>query len=113
MLEKGLAFIGNTNKSNKGNQNVKDNLEESALNVSKLKNKGVVHVLHAERTGQLNQEYPFLYARVGDLRVEEIEPLLNSYKELVLKYVSLSKAVENLLSNKTLSYMKVMHNQGK
>ncbi|XP_057847823.1 vacuolar protein sorting-associated protein 9A isoform X2 [Cryptomeria japonica] len=97
-LAKGLASIGNTDKSNKGN--VKDNLEGSTLTVSKLENKGAVHVLHAERTGQLNREYPFLYARAGDLRVEEIEPLLNAYKELVLKYVSLSKEVETSLSNK-------------
>lgn len=100
-LAKGLAHTGNTDKSNKGN--VKNNLEASALTVSKLENKGAVHVLRAERTGQLNREYPFLYARAGDLRVEEVEPLLNAYKELVLKYVSLSKEVESSLSNKMLS----------
>ncbi|KAH9299036.1 hypothetical protein KI387_030718, partial [Taxus chinensis] len=96
---RGTAFLGNTDKSKKGN--VKDNLEESELTVSKLENKGAVKVLHADRTGKLKREYPFLYASAGDLRVGDVESLLSAYKELVLKHVSLSKAVERSVSPET------------
>ncbi|MCO5614860.1 hypothetical protein L7F22_069145 [Adiantum nelumboides] len=53
-------------------------------------------VLQADKAGHLAREYPFLYATVGDLRVEDVESLLTDYKELVLKYYALHKAVENL-----------------
>eukprot|EP01018_Ginkgo_biloba_P035530 Gb_22502 [translate_table: standard] len=89
------VFVGYNDK-----RNVKDNLEESKMSVLKLENKGAVAVLNADRTGQLFRHYPFLYASAGDLRVEDVESLLSAYKELVLKYVSLSKAVESSLSHK-------------
>ena len=61
--------------------------------VSVLEKKGAVDLLREEQVNGYFQEYPFLYARVGDLTVADVESLLNSYKQLVIKYVSLSKAM--------------------
>lgn len=69
---------------------------ETKISVQRLQASGSAAVLEADKSGQLAREYPFLYASVGDLRVEDVESLLNDYKELVLKYYSLHKAVEKL-----------------
>lgn len=90
--------IGNMDKSNEAY--MKDSSETSRMSVQKLEEKGAAAVLHAAHTGQLIREYPFLYASAGDLRVEDVEALLVAYKELVLKYVSLSKEVESSSSHK-------------
>eukprot|EP00897_Mesotaenium_endlicherianum_P006351 jgi/Mesen1/5744/ME000291S04927 len=42
-----------------------------------------------DASGELRAEYPFLYARAGDLRVADVEVLLGNYKELVLKHLAL------------------------
>lgn len=84
---------------NKNNEGI-NNFDAEKMSVVKLESKGANAVLHADRTGQLAREYPFLYTSAGDLRIQDVESLLNSYKELVLKYVSLSKAFEALLSLK-------------
>jgi hypothetical protein len=84
---------------NKNNEGI-NNFDTANMSVVKLESKGASAVLHEDRTGQLAREYPFLYTSAGDLRIQDVESLLNSYKELVLKYVSLSKAVEALLSLK-------------
>ncbi|KAH7439276.1 hypothetical protein KP509_04G053400 [Ceratopteris richardii] len=69
---------------------------ETKLSVQKLQANGSSSVLQADNSGHFVREYPFLYATVGDLRVEDVETLLNDYKELVLKYYALYKAVEEL-----------------
>lgn len=90
--------IGKMDQSNEAY--AKDSSEASRMSVQKLEDKEAAAVLHAAHTGQLIREYPFLYASAGDLRVEDVETLLIAYKELVLKYVSLSKAVESSSSHK-------------
>jgi hypothetical protein len=60
----------------------------------KLEAAAIPAVVEADESGQLAMDYPFLYASAGDLRVVDVESLLSSYKELVLKYVALYKAVE-------------------
>lgn len=90
--------IGKMDQSNEAY--AKDSSEASRMSVQKLEEKEAAAVLHAAHTGQLIREYPFLYASAGDLRVEDVETLLIAYKELVLKYVSLSKAVESSSSHK-------------
>lgn len=69
-------------------------LEKESASVAKLEISGFPAVLEADQTGQLARDYPFLYASAGDLRVMDVEGLLADYKELVLKYVALCKAVE-------------------
>jgi Rab5 GDP/GTP exchange factor len=39
------------------------------------------------------QDYPYLFARAGDLTVSDVEDLLSCYKRLVLQYISLSKGI--------------------
>lgn len=70
--------------------------ESEKLSAEKLQASGSSAVLQADKAGHLAREYPFLYATIGDLRVEDVESLLNDYKELVLKYHALHKAVEKL-----------------
>ncbi|CAD6203001.1 unnamed protein product [Miscanthus lutarioriparius] len=41
----------------------------------------------------VEQEYPFLFARAGDLTIADVESLLNSYKQLVLRYVALAQGM--------------------
>lgn len=90
--------IGKMDQSNEAY--AKDSSEASRMSVQKLEEKEAAAVLHTAHSGQLIREYPFLYASAGDLRVEDVETLLIAYKELVLKYVSLSKAVESSSSHK-------------
>jgi hypothetical protein len=65
-----------------------------------LQAEGVSALIGASKVGQLAREFPFLYASVGDLRIEDVEALLNDYKELVLKHYSLCKIVEKMDSSK-------------
>lgn len=90
--------IGKMDQSNEAY--AKDSSEASRVSAQKLEEKEAAAVLHTAHSGQLIREYPFLYASAGDLRVEDVETLLIAYKELVLKYVSLSKAVESSSSHK-------------
>ncbi|GER27466.1 vacuolar sorting protein 9 domain [Striga asiatica] len=39
------------------------------------------------------RDFPFLYSQTGDLTVGDVEDLLNSYKQLVFKYVCLTKGL--------------------
>jgi hypothetical protein len=66
----------------------------SSATMRKLEAAAIPAVVEADESGQLAMDYPFLYASAGDLRVVDVESLLSSYKELVLKYVALYKAVE-------------------
>lgn len=90
--------IGKMDQSNEAY--AKNSSEASRMSAQKLEEKEAAAVLHTAHSGQLIREYPFLYASAGDLRVEDVETLLIAYKELVLKYVSLSKAVESSSSHK-------------
>ncbi|CAL9115797.1 unnamed protein product [Musa acuminata var. zebrina] len=47
----------------------------------------------------LGLDYPFLFASAGDLTVDDVESLLNCYKQIVLRYVALSRG---LASNESL-----------
>ncbi|XXG60881.1 hypothetical protein AAC387_Pa04g2684 [Persea americana] len=61
--------------------------------ISDLEYKGASELLKEDGSSSFLQEFPFLYANVGDLTLNEVEELLNSYKQLVIKYVSLSKGM--------------------
>uniref|UniRef100_A0A1D1ZJE0 Vacuolar protein sorting-associated protein 9A n=1 Tax=Anthurium amnicola TaxID=1678845 RepID=A0A1D1ZJE0_9ARAE len=73
-----------------------DDKEQSTLNrtsISYFERKGAADLLKEDQVSKYFQEYPFLYAQAGDLTVADVENLLNSYKQLVIKYVSLSKGM--------------------
>lgn len=78
------------------NKDVNVNENEKALtnriSISDLEKKGSAELLE-ENTSKYFQDYPFLFANAGDLTIQDVHSLLNCYKELVLKYVALSKGV--------------------
>ncbi|CAM9001491.1 unnamed protein product [Rhodiola kirilowii] len=59
--------------------------------MSDLENKGASMLLKEDRLSRVFQEYPYLFAQAGDLTVDDVERLLNNYKQLVFKYVCLAK----------------------
>ncbi|KAM7258782.1 hypothetical protein ACFE04_014523 [Oxalis oulophora] len=68
--------------------------------LSDLENKGAAMVLHQDQVSQVFLEYTYLFSEVGDLTINDVEDLLNNYKQLVFKYVCLSKGLGN--NNTTL-----------
>ncbi|KAK9111693.1 hypothetical protein Scep_019212 [Stephania cephalantha] len=68
--------------------------------VSDLEAKGAAELLKEEQGSKIIQTYPYLYANVNDLTVSDVESLLSSYKELVLKYLCLSKGIAASLSSR-------------
>ncbi|XP_077213782.1 vacuolar protein sorting-associated protein 9A-like [Tasmannia lanceolata] len=73
--------------------NLKSQSKTNKPSISDLENKGATDLLKDDEVSSAFREYPFLYALVGDLTVDDVEALLNSYKQLVVKYVSLSKGL--------------------
>ncbi|KAL6645829.1 hypothetical protein ACP70R_017437 [Stipagrostis hirtigluma subsp. patula] len=65
---------------------------ERAPSISDLEKKGANELLNDDDVSKKFQ-YPFLFARAGDLTVADVENLLNSYKQLVLRYVALSQGM--------------------
>lgn len=61
--------------------------------LSDLENKGAIMLLKEDMVSQVFRDYPYLFAHVGDLTVNDVEDLLNNYKQLVFRYVCLSKGL--------------------
>ncbi|TKY74326.1 Vacuolar protein sorting-associated protein 9A [Spatholobus suberectus] len=61
--------------------------------LSDLENKGASMILREDKLNEVFGEFPYLFANVGDLTVGDVQDLLNNYKQLVFKYVSLSKGL--------------------
>uniref|UniRef100_A0A5B7AMT9 Vacuolar protein sorting-associated protein 9A n=2 Tax=Davidia involucrata TaxID=16924 RepID=A0A5B7AMT9_DAVIN len=61
--------------------------------LSDLENKGATMLLKEDRVSQVFQDFPYLFSHAGDLTVNDVEDLLNNYKQLVCKYVCLSKGL--------------------
>lgn len=66
---------------------------ERVQSISDLEKKGAAELVKDDDLNKIFQDYPFLFARAGDLTVADVDNLLNSYKQLVLKYVALSKGM--------------------
>jgi Rab5 GDP/GTP exchange factor len=67
--------------------------DKKNLSVFDLEKKGAADILKDERPNKYFQEFPFLFAHAGDLTVDDVEGLLNNYKQLVFKYASLCKGL--------------------
>ncbi|CAL9229706.1 unnamed protein product [Arabidopsis halleri] len=67
--------------------------------ITDLENKGATTLSNdrSEAT-KIFQEYPYMFASVGDLKIGDVEDLLNNYKQLVFKYVCLSKGLGDATS---------------
>eukprot|EP00884_Botryococcus_braunii_P019451 jgi/Botrbrau1/618/Bobra.0161s0012.1 len=63
--------------------------------VRELELEGAGLVVEAESQKQLQASYPFLYAEAGSLRVGDVQAVLQEYKELVLRYEALSRALQH------------------
>ncbi|XP_026658314.2 vacuolar protein sorting-associated protein 9A isoform X1 [Phoenix dactylifera] len=74
-------------------RDTKDKSIAHRSSMSDLEEKGATDILKDENLSRHFQEYPFLFARAGDLTVDDVENLLNCYKQLVLRYVALSKGM--------------------
>lgn len=74
-------------------RDVKDQLVSSRSSVSALEKHGATDLLKEDQLTRYFLDYPFLYAHAVDLTAEDVENLLNGYKQLVLKYVSLCKGM--------------------
>ncbi|XP_008658255.1 vacuolar protein sorting-associated protein 9A-like isoform X1 [Zea mays] len=66
---------------------------EQVQSISELEKKGTAELLNEDDLNKKFQEYPFLFARAGDLTIADVESLLNSYKHLVLRYVALAQGM--------------------
>lgn len=66
---------------------------ERVQSISDLEKKGAAELLNNDELNKKFQEYPFLFARAGDLTIADVESLLNSYKQLVLRYVALAQGM--------------------
>lgn len=86
-------------KSTTEEVNMKDQQQVSIPPVAKipslsdLENKGATILMKEETAIKEFQKFPYLYSQAGDLTVGDVEDLLDSYKQLVLKYVSLAKGL--------------------
>ncbi|KAL5219156.1 hypothetical protein ABZP36_019840 [Zizania latifolia] len=72
---------------------VSDKPVERVQSISDLEKKGAAELLKEDDLYKKFQDYPFLFGRAGDLTVADVEHLLNSYKQLVLKYAALSQGM--------------------
>lgn len=68
--------------------------------ISDLEKKGAAEILNEEKERKAFEGYPYLYAHAGDLTINDVELLLNGYKQLVVKYVCLSRGM-NVASQST------------
>ncbi|KAE8701684.1 Vacuolar protein sorting-associated protein 9A [Hibiscus syriacus] len=59
--------------------------------ISELENRGATILLKEDHTRKVFREYPYMFAHAGDLTINDVEGLLNNYKQLVFKYVCLLK----------------------
>ncbi|KAI3793406.1 hypothetical protein L1987_36025 [Smallanthus sonchifolius] len=73
--------------------NMKEQPVTKIPSVSDLENKGANMIMKDETSIKEFRSFPYLYSRAGDLTVGDVEDLLNSYKQLVLRYVSLAKGL--------------------
>jgi Rab5 GDP/GTP exchange factor len=66
---------------------------ERVQSIPDLENKGATELLNNDDLNKKIQEYPFLFARAGDLTIADVENLLNSYRQIVLRYVALAQGM--------------------
>lgn len=75
------------------NHDGKDQLVTNRSSLTELEKHGASDLLKEDQLSRYFLDYPFLYAHAGDLTTEDVENLLSSYKQLVLKHVSLCKGM--------------------
>ncbi|KAL8159228.1 hypothetical protein V2J09_000765 [Rumex salicifolius] len=80
--------------SSKEEQRTKDRTPTTkAESISSLEEKGASVLLKEDHISSVFQEFPYAFANVGDLTLNDVEDLLSNYKKLVFKYVCLAKGL--------------------
>lgn len=64
-----------------------------SMSISDLEEKGAATILKEDDINNVFQEFPYVFASVGDLTLRDVEDLLNNYKQLVFNYVCLAKGL--------------------
>lgn len=63
------------------------------LSISDMENKGASMLLKDDQATRIFHNFPYLFSQSGDLTVNDVKELLQNYKQLVFKYVCLSKGL--------------------
>ncbi|KAL9229097.1 hypothetical protein vseg_004607 [Gypsophila vaccaria] len=63
------------------------------MSISDFEEKGASTILKENGISNVFQEFPYVFASVGDLTLRDVGDLLNNYKKLVFKYVCLAKGL--------------------
>ncbi|KAJ9166598.1 hypothetical protein P3X46_021324 [Hevea brasiliensis] len=93
--ERELSIRSKSSETRSGNiRYVKDESSMAKVpSLSDIENKGASMLLKEDLVSIVFREYPYLFANTGDLMISDVEDLLNNYKQLVFKYVCLSKGL--------------------
>lgn len=89
----------------------KQGLDSKIPSMSDLENKGAAMILKEDQASRIFQEFPYTFAHVGDLTINDVEDLLSNYKQLVFKYVCLSKGMGVEASNPSSTQTQVKESQ--
>ncbi|XP_021681425.2 vacuolar protein sorting-associated protein 9A isoform X2 [Hevea brasiliensis] len=99
-----------TRSGSKDIQYVKDEPSVAKVpSLSDIEDKGALMLLKEDLASVVFREYPYLFAHTGDLTINDVEDLLNNYKQLVFKYVCLSKGLGGATPSLLLSNSQVYH----
>ncbi|KAL6983177.1 hypothetical protein U1Q18_016570 [Sarracenia purpurea var. burkii] len=71
--------------------------------VADFENRGASMLMKEDQVSRIFQDFPYLFSQAGDLTVNDVEELLNNYKQLVSKYVCLSKGLGTVTPSPPLS----------
>lgn len=83
------AKLGDKEKASGKDQQTISNV----LSTSDLENIGASMLMMEDQVSQIFQDFPYLFSQAGDLTVSNVEELLDNYKQLVFRYVCLSKGM--------------------
>lgn len=83
------AKLGNKEEASGKDQQTISNV----LSTSDLENIGASMLVMEDQVSQIFQDFPYLFSQAGDLTVSNVEELLDNYKQLVFRYVCLSKGM--------------------
>lgn len=73
------------------------------LSISDLENEGASMLLKDDQANRIFHDFPYLFSQSGNLTINDVEELLQNYKQLVFKYVCLSKGLGIASSSPSLS----------
>ncbi|KAE8718661.1 Vacuolar protein sorting-associated protein 9A [Hibiscus syriacus] len=100
-------------KSSEGKWSSKEDLSSITKipSISDLENRGATILLKEDQTSKVFREYPYMFANAGDLTINDVEDLLNNYKQLVFKYVCLLKGSDGASAAFPLSKLQAQRQQ--